>query len=264
MIRSGRRGAPGAESGPPATRGALRLTSRETFEDLERALGYRFRDPGLARAALTHRSYANERGDPGTPDNERLEFLGDAVLDLVVGHLLMEVCPDLAEGDLSLTRSRVVSEAGLAEVARELGLGPWLYLGKGEDRSGGRNKASILAGAFEAVVAAVYVDGGYGEAWRLVSRFFARRLEALDLAGTADFKTRLQESVQARGRPAPTYAVVDESGPDHDKVFEVAVRLEGEDWGRARGKSKKAAEQRAAAAALALFEAGAKAGSEDS
>lgn len=224
------------------------------FDDLEAAIGYRFADRKRLRAALTHRSFANERGRDTTADNERLEFLGDAALDLVVGHLLMDLCPDLDEGALSVTRSQVVSEAGLAEVARELGLGAWLYLGRGEERSGGRDKSSILSGAFEALVAAVYLDGGFGAAWSLVSRFFARRLESLDLGSSGDFKTRLQELSQARHKAAPVYSVVGESGPDHDKMFEVEVRLGDRELARARGKSKKAAEQQAAAAALALME----------
>jgi ribonuclease III len=228
-----------------------------TFDDLESTLGYHFADRERLRVALTHRSYANEQTGERGQDNERLEFLGDAVLDLIVGHLLMELCPDLDEGALSVTRSQTVSEAGLATVARELGLGQWLYVGKGEDRSGGRDKSSIVAGAFEAVVAAVYLDGGFDAAWTLVSRFFARRLESLDLGSSGDFKTRLQEVVQATHRETPTYAVVGESGPDHDKTFEVAVMLGDQELARSRGKSKKAAEQRAAAAALAQLEAGA-------
>lgn len=225
-----------------------------TFDDLEELLGYRFRDRELLRASLTHRSYANEHAGRGIADNERLEFLGDAVLDLIVGHLLMELCPELDEGALSMTRSRVVSEAGLAAVARELRIGPWLYVGKGEDRSGGRDKPSILAGAFEALVAAVYLDGGFASAWAFVSPFFARRLESVDAGTAGDFKTRLQEVAQARHRATPTYEIVGESGPDHDKTFEVAVRLGERELARAGGKSKKAAEQRAAAAALALVE----------
>ncbi len=232
------------------------MTEVSPFADLETALGYRFAERELLRVALTHRSFANEQGGDA-PDNERLEFLGDAVLDLIVGHLLMNLCPDLAEGELSVTRSRVVSEAGLAEVARDLDLGRWLLLGKGEARSGGREKASILSGSFEALMAAVYLDGGFGAAWSLASRFFARRLESLDLETSGDFKTRLQEVVQAAHRATPTYSVVGESGPDHDKTFEVAVRVGDKELARGRGKSKKAAEQRAAAAALALVEASA-------
>ncbi len=236
------------------------MTRSSTYQELEATLEYDFTEPDRLRAALTHRSFANERPGEGFVDNERLEFLGDAVLDLVVGHLLMDLCPDLSEGELSMTRSQVVSEAGLAAVARDVGLGAWLYLGKGESRSGGRDKPSILAGAFEAVVAAVYLDGGFDAARQLVSRFFARRLESIDLATSGDFKTRLQEVVQSRGQAAPTYAVTGEYGPDHDKSFEVVVRLGDRDLAHARGKSKKSAEQRAAAAALALVETGTPAG----
>jgi ribonuclease III len=232
------------------------MSTDTPLDALAALLGYAFTDRERLRAALTHRSFANEQG-PGVTDNERLEFLGDAVLDLIVGHLLMQRCPDLDEGALSVTRSQVVSEAGLSSVARQLELGRYLYLGKGEERSGGRDKPSILSGAFEAVVAAVYLDGGFDAAWTLVSRFFARRLEPLELGSSGDFKTRLQELCQASHRAAPTYAVVGESGPDHDKTFEVAVLLGPRELARARGKSKKAAEQRAAAAALARQEAGA-------
>jgi ribonuclease III len=239
----------------PCVRG-IHVSADPSLDDLEALLGYAFGDRELLRAALTHRSFANEQG-PSATDNERLEFLGDAVLDLCVGHLLMQLCPELDEGALSVTRSQVVSEAGLAAVARDLDLGRYLYVGKGEDRSGGRDKPSILSGAFEAVIAAVYLDGGFDAAWALVARFFARRLEALDLGSSGDFKTRLQEVAQARHRATPTYAVVGESGPDHDKTFEVAVMIGVRELARARGKSKKAAEQRSAAAALALLESGA-------
>ena len=230
------------------------MTREPTFAALEQVLGYEFADPSHLRVALTHRSYANEQVI-GFADNERLEFLGDAVLDLIVGHLLMKRCPELDEGALSMKRSQVVSEAGLADVARQLELGPWLFVGKGEDRSGGRDKPSILSSALEAVVAAVYLDGGFDAAWELVARCLAARLESLDLEGSGDFKTRLQELVQARRRQAPTYELVSESGPDHDKTFEVAVVLEGRVLASARGKSKKAAEQLAAAAALSRLEA---------
>jgi ribonuclease III len=232
------------------------MSTDTPLDALEALLGYAFADRERLRAALTHRSFANEQG-PGAIDNERLEFLGDAVLDLIVGHLLMQRCPDLDEGALSVTRSQVVSEAGLSSVARQLDLGRFLYLGKGEERSGGRDKPSILSGAFEAVIAAVYLDGGFDAAQTLVSRFFTQPLESLELGSSGDFKTRLQEICQASHRAAPTYAVVGERGPDHDKTFEVAVMLGPRELARAEGKSKKAAEQRAAAAALARLEAGA-------
>ena len=157
----------------------------------------------LLERALTHRSFANE-SRAGTGDNEKLEFLGDAVLDLVVGHHLMDAFPTLREGELSVTRAQVVSETGLSEVAAELGLGEFLRLGKGEERTGGRDKPSLLADAFEAVVAAVYLDGGFEATRDLVERLLAARMGAIDATGFHDFKTRLQESAQAKLRATPS------------------------------------------------------------
>jgi ribonuclease-3 len=216
---------------------------------LEAMLGYTFRDRGLLEQALRHASWCNEHPEPRVEDNERFEFLGDAVLDLVVGHKLMSRYPQLREGELSVTRAQVVSEAGLSEVSRQLGLGEWLALGKGEEKSGGRSKPSILADAFEAILAAVYLDGGFVAAWEIVDRLLAQRIETVEFKGFYDFKTRLQESSQARLRATPTYRVVQELGPDHDKRFVVAVTIAGEEWARAVGKSKKEAEQMAAAEA---------------
>jgi ribonuclease III len=224
------------------------------LSQLERVLGHTFKRRGLLLTALTHRSHANENPDLGRPDNEKLEFLGDAVLDLVVGHLLMERFPNLREGQLSVTRSQVVSEEGLSALARELGLGDWLLLGKGELKGGGRFKPSILADALEAVIAAVYLDGGFSAAWSLVARLFEHSIDSVEETGFYDFKTRLQELAQARLKEAPVYRVVSSSGPDHAKIFEVAVEIDGREWGRASGRSKKRAEQLAAANASFLLE----------
>jgi ribonuclease-3 len=229
------------------------MSDAREFRQLEELLGYRFQRGELLERALTHRSYANEiRSQAG--DNEKLEFLGDAVLDLVVGHHLMDAFPDLSEGELSVTRAQVVSEAGLSEEAARLGLGSFLRLGKGEERTGGREKPSLLADAFEAVVAAVYLDGGFEAARDLVERLLADRMRAIDASGFYDFKTRLQESAQAKLKTTPEYRVVAEAGPDHDKTFEVAVVIKDREWARAAGKSKKAAEQRAAAMAAFLLD----------
>src|SRR6185503_6134724 len=222
---------------------------------LEATLGYTFRDRSLLEQALRHASWCNEHPAPRLPDNERLEFLGDAVLDLVVGHKLITRYPDLRECELSVTRSQVVSEAGLSEVAGQLGLGEWVVLGKGEEKSGGRHKASILADTFEAVLAAVYLDGGFDAAWELVGRLLSRRIETVEFKGFYDFKTRLQELAQARLKATPTYRVVQEIGPDHDKRFVVAVTIAEEEWARSVGRSKKEAEQRAAADAHFRLEA---------
>jgi ribonuclease III len=223
--------------------------------DIQAALGYVFSDQRLLDEAMRHRSWVNEQGRNGLRDNERLEFLGDAVLGLVVGHLLMERHPGFSEGELSRTRAQLVNASRLAATARRLGLGAHLHLGRGERRSRGDRKQSILADALEAVVAAVYLDGGFDAAFGLVRRLFAEPLrpEALP-PGSPDPKTQLQEIVQAdRGDP-PVYALVEESGPDHDKTFRVrvwTVQLEAEGV----GKSKKSAEQDAARNALVLLAA---------
>ncbi|HEY1552789.1 MAG TPA: ribonuclease III [Kofleriaceae bacterium] len=224
------------------------------YSELEGVLGYSFRDGALLARALRHASWVNEQTaerseDVDREDNERLEFLGDAVLDLAVGHRLMTRYPQLREGQLSITRSQVVSEAGLSDVATTLGLGRWVLLGKGEEKSGGRAKPSILADAFEAVVAAVFLDGGYGAAEQMVNRLLAQRIETVEFKGFYDFKTRLQETSQARLKATPTYSVVQELGPDHDKRFVVSVAIGDDEWARAVGKSKKEAEQMAAAEA---------------
>ncbi|HEX4420343.1 MAG TPA: ribonuclease III [Kofleriaceae bacterium] len=216
---------------------------------LEAMLGYTFRDRSLLEQALRHASWCNEHTAERLEDNERLEFLGDAVLDLVVGHKLMTRFPQLREGELSVTRAQVVSETGLSEVAGQLGIGQWLALGKGEEKSGGRTKPSILADAFEAILAAVYLDGGFVAAVEIVERLLAQRIETVEFKGFYDFKTRLQETSQARLKATPTYRVVQEIGPDHDKRFVVAVTIGEEEWARAVGKSKKEAEQMAAAEA---------------
>ena len=219
------------------------------YSSLEAMLGYTFRDRSVLEQALRHASWCNEHPAERLEDNERLEFLGDAVLDLVVGHKLMTRYPQLREGELSVTRAQVVSEAGLSEVAAQLGLGVWLMLGKGEEKSGGRAKPSILADAFEAILAAVYLDGGFDAAWGIVERLLAQRIETVEFKGFYDFKTRLQETAQARLKATPTYRVVQELGPDHDKRFVVAVTIGNDEWARAVGKSKKEAEQMAAAEA---------------
>ena len=219
---------------------------------MEGVLGYTFHDCELLEQALRHASYCNEQSRDGSgriADNQRLEFLGDAVLSLTVSQRLMARFPDAHEGDLSVTRAQVVSEEGLSDVAKLLGFGDWLLLGKGEDKSGGRAKPKILADAFEAIIAAVYLDGGFDAANSLVERLLLSRINAAEIKNFYDFKTRLQETSQARLKATPTYRVVQELGPDHDKRFVVAVTIGSDEWARAVGKSKKEAEQMAAAEA---------------
>lgn len=217
--------------------------------ELEALLEYSFSKRELLEQALTHRSFANEHAAEGVKDNERLEFLGDAVLDLVIGHYLMDQFPSHSEGELSMTRAQMVSEVGLTKVARELAIGSWLRLGKGEEQSGGRDKSSILSDAVEAVIAAIYLDAGLEVARGFVHRSFASHTPTMPGVG-GDHKTRLQELVQSRWRIAPVYKLVGESGPDHEKRFEVAVVVDEKEIARASGRSKKIAEQNAAALAL--------------
>jgi ribonuclease III len=224
------------------------------YEPLEERLGYNFKNRSLLENALTHRSFLNENQIPGRTDNERLEFLGDAVLGLSVGHLLMERFPALREGELSMTRAQIVNEGGLVEVAIALDLGQWLFLGRGEEQTGGRHKQSLLADACEAVIGAVYLDGGYASAFALVQRLFVPYFEGIDEPGFTDFKTRLQERTQGMQREAPRYVVTGEYGPDHDKLFQITVMIGNRAYATAGGKSKKAAEQRAAAMALFLLD----------
>ena len=216
---------------------------------IEKALGIRFRDPALHEAALTHRSFAFEQGIPIT--NERLEFLGDAVLGLVITDLAYRAFPDLSEGELAKLRAATVNMTILAEVARELGLGEAVLLGKGEELSGGRNKASILADAMEAVLGAVYMDQGIRVSQRVIKTLFWPRMQAYARGeGDRDYKTSLQElAAQDLGR-IPEYRVV-ERGPDHQKEFTATVFLGGRQFGQGVGRSKKEAEQQAAREAFA-------------
>jgi ribonuclease-3 len=224
------------------------------FAELEALLGHAFNDRGLLEQALRHASWCNEQTLP-LDDNERLEFVGDAVLGLAVAHRVMARYPRGSERDLSVTRLQIVSEAGLSTVARELGVGRFISLGKGEEKSGGRDKPRILADAFEALVGAVFLDGGWDAATRVVDRLLGDRIASVELKNFYDFKTRLQELAQARIKATPTYHVIQELGPDHGKQFVVAVKIDAEEWGRAVGKSKKEAEQLAAAEACFRFEA---------
>ena len=219
----------------------------QKFETLYEVLGYTFRDPALVLQAFRHSSYVNEHVGVSLEDNERLEFLGDAVLDLAVSHLLMEKNREANEGELSRFRSMVVDEAGLHDVATRLELGRYLLLGKGEDQSLGRQKPSILADVTEALIGAIYLDGGFDVTKKVIEKLFApllKKLETDDLV--QDFKSLLQEFTQQTFKSLPKYRLTEETGPAHDKVFHIALAVNGIVLAEGKGKSKKEAEQRAA------------------
>lgn len=228
--------------------------NKERLTEFEQKLGYRFTDLRLLQRALVHSSYAFEQSQGGK-DYEKLEFLGDAVLDLVVGHMLFHRYRELREGELTRLRSSLVNEQHLAKMARDLELGDYLALGKGEDASHGRQKPSILSCAFEAVIGAVFEDGDYQTVATLVEQLFmpvidGKKEELL----IADAKSRLQEILQEKHNEAPTYRIENEEGPSHQKVFTISVCFQDQPLGTGVAGSKKEAEQRAAAAAIATLE----------
>lgn len=227
--------------------------SKDPEKRLERALGHSFDDRRHLREALTHRSFVNECEEPSVRDNERFEFLGDAVIDLVVSTELMRRYPDAREGPLSKFRASIVSETALAKVAERLEIGAALRLGRGEEMSGGRDKPSILSDAFEALIAAVYLDGGLEAAAKVLLRWL--EFPTSTSLHVGDAKTELQQRVQARRHVTPNYRLIGESGPDHDKVFVVELLVEGEVLARGEGRSKKEAEQQAAARVLEAMNA---------
>jgi len=235
------RGEAGAEAGEEHERLGL----------LESRIGYRFQDRELLHRATIHRSFANEN-EEDIADNEVLEFLGDAVLGLVVSELLYRRHPEFSEGEMSKLKAFLVSSEALARRAEEIDLGAYLMLGKGEEKTAGRLKDSLLANAFEAVIAATYLDGGLQAATEFVDGTVYQHLtdSSHDNVGFSDFKSLLQEQLQSEGRPLPAYTVVEEIGPDHAKTFCVEVKLEGESFAVGDGKTKKAAEQMAAERAL--------------
>lgn len=218
------------------------------MEKLEEKLGYAFANRALLENALTHSSFANENRSLGLQSNERLEFLGDSVLGMVTADYLYRTHPDLPEGDLTRTRAALVCEDSLVEVAGQLELGAYLKLGKGEDAGGGRQRPSIVADAVEAVIAAVYLDGGIGSARKMIQRFILDRAE--EKGSSRDYKTALQELVQREIGRVLTYRLTGADGPDHAKVFRMEVDLNGATVGSGEGRSKKEAEQMAAKAAI--------------
>jgi ribonuclease-3 len=224
----------------------------ETLAEFQERLGYRFSDRELLARALTHKSYTNERRETGSVNNERLEFLGDTVLGFVIGELIFRSFPALQEGALSKIKAHLVSAATLSEKARALGIGRFLRMGTGEARSGGAEKLSLLADGFEAVVAAIYLDGGLPAAEAFTRRVFGPDVSGIDVGDLSfhDYKTALQETAQALGLPLPDYRIVDEYGPDHEKTFVVEVAWDGTPFAYGRGASKREAQRKAAKEAL--------------
>ena len=219
------------------------------INDLEKAIGYRFSNITLLQNALTHSSYANECWHDSLKSNERLEFLGDSILGMVVAEYLYRNFPSRTEGELTKMRADMVCEKALARVADQLKLGSYLLLGHGEEQTGGRERASILADAVESVIAACFLDGGMVAAQSFIDRFVLRDVPVTKLQNV-DYKTQLQELVQQKKNQVLSYDLIGESGPDHDKRFEVALTLNGKVVGTGSGSSKKRAEQAAAAVAI--------------
>lgn len=235
----------------------MKLTSeqKKKLKEFEKRLGVSFKSKEHLFRALTHKSFVNEKDDHEKDHNERYEFLGDAVLELAISHILMASFPQYSEGELSKIRAAIVNEAQLAEIARKIGLGDYLNLGKGEEMTGGRDKPSLLSDAFEAVIGGLYLDRGFDKAKKFIDGLFR---DVLKNVGTKDFykdyKTRLQEVAQARFKTIPKYRLVKEFGPDHKKVFEVDLFIAKELYGVGKGHSKKVAEQNAAKVALERIE----------
>lgn len=229
------------------------LTKEEkvTLKSFQKKLNYRFKKLELLKKALTHKSYTNEMKLSPLEHNERIEFLGDAVLELAISHLLMEKFKDYPEGELSKLRAAIVNEGQLAELAQEIQLGDFLFLGRGEEQTGGREKPSLLSDAYEAVLGAVYLDRGLKKAFDIVKKQYMHIIEKVGKEGfVKDYKTRLQEEVQSRFRSIPRYQLVKAFGPDHSKIFEVNLYIQDQLYGVGKGSSKKSAEQEAARRAL--------------
>lgn len=222
-----------------------------TLTELQEVVGFPFEDDALLREALVHRSYLNENPSFPSADNQRLEFLGDALLDFVAGDYLYRRYPKMREGELTSLRAALVKEETLARFAQILDLGRYLYLGRGEEESEGRERPSLLADAFEALVGALYLDGGLTTAERFILRFLEPETERIVAQGELrDYKSLFQEEAQRRFQATPLYRTIDERGPDHNKVFTVEVLIEEKVYGRGEGASKQAAEQEAARQAL--------------
>ncbi|MBA4396380.1 MAG: ribonuclease III [Syntrophus sp. (in: bacteria)] len=223
------------------------------IHQFQKMLDYRFRDISLLDTALTHRSYVNENPSEAECDNERLEFLGDAVLELCISDLLMKHFPAYQEGQLSQLRAAIVNEQPLAVLAKSFHLGDYLLLGKGEEASGGRTKPSLLANAFEAVIAAIFLDGGFEKTAALIRRLFTPLIEE-GYRTYRDYKTNVQQMSQQAFKETPRYTLIHEYGPDHDKTFEIRISIADRIQATGIGKNKKEAEQRAAEQAIRMLE----------
>ncbi len=234
----------------------MKKERRKQLKQLQKKLSYSFKKLTILNHAFIHKSYANENPELGLEDNERFEFLGDAVLDLIISHVIMDNFPHYSEGDLTKLRSSLVNEKRIAELSRGLDLGNYLLLGKGEDSTKGRNKNSILADTYEAVVAAIYLDGGYKKVSKVLKKHFAGFLTAANEGNlyNKDFKSQLQEITQTLHKATPHYTMVKEFGPDHKKIFSINVTVRNKVLGRGSGSSKKDAEQKAAQEALTKLE----------
>ena len=235
--------------------GGIVVPLPQEFDALERRIGYRFRDRGMLEHALTHKSKAHEDPSGGVVDNESLEFLGDAVLGLVIAETLFRTFPNYSEGQKSKIKANLVSTASLAELAEVLGLGDHMILGRGEEKTGGRRKHALLADTCEALIAAIYLDGGLEPARQFLLREFQSDIEEAkqpEYFGR-DHKSRLQERLQAAGRPLPSYRIAGEIGPDHKKMFHIEVVVGDDVMAQGVGRTKKEAEQEGAKAALELL-----------
>jgi len=221
------------------------------LKKLQNRISYKFKNLNLLNQALTHRSFANENQSKSFKDNERLELLGDSVLDVIITRLLMDRLPEYTEGDLSKARAAIVNEKSLSSIARNLELGDYILLSKGEEVTNGRDKDSILAASFEALVASIYLDRGFNKVFKVIARHFSPILDTEKKEDFyKDFKSQLQEYSQSFFKTTPRYVLTGESGPDHDKTFQINILINGKVFGKGLGKSKKEAEQKAAKGAL--------------
>jgi ribonuclease III len=229
--------------------GEMERDRLEALSALQGEICYQFINPSLLNVALTHKSYANERSGATYPDNERLEFLGDSVLNVSISHLIMERFPHCHEGELTRLRASLVNQKFLARISKNLGINRYLLLGKGESRRGGREKSSLISDAYEALIGAIYLDGGFEKAFGVVEKQFTPLLDK-GLTDDGDFKTKVQQVSQSRFGCSPRYRLSDVRGPEHDKTFGAEIFIDGRLYGYGIGKNKKEAQQNAAQEAL--------------